>query len=71
MEKTFRITVKGKTINSNKLQVLISNESMSIINKLTHKKMKSAFVDHAIKCAFQNSKPNEKEIFFGTSLGER
>jgi hypothetical protein len=63
--------VKGKTINSNKLQVLISNESMSIINKLTHKKMKSAFVDHAIKCAFQNSKPNEKEIFFGTSLGER
>jgi hypothetical protein len=63
--------VKGKTINSNKLQVLISNESISIINKLTHKKMKSAFVDHAIKCAFQNSKPNEKEIFFGTSLGER
>ncbi len=63
--------MKGKTINSNKLQVLISNESMSIINKLTHKKMKSAFVDHAIKCAFQNSKPNEKEIFFGTSLGER
>ncbi len=63
--------MKGKTINSNKLQVLISNESMSIINKLTHKKMKSAFIDHAIKCAFQNSKPNEKEIFFGTSLGER
>ena len=63
--------MKGKTINSNKLQVLISNESMSIINKLTHKKMKSAFVDHAIKCAFQNSKPNEKKIFFGTSLGER
>mgnify|MGYP003477423086 FL=1 len=63
--------MKGKTINSNKLQVLISNESMSIINKLTHKKMKSAFVDHAIKCAFQNSKPNEKEIFFGTSLGEK
>ncbi len=63
--------MKGKTNNSNKLQVLISNESMSIINKLTHKKMKSAFVDHAIKCAFQNSKPNEKEIFFGTSLGER
>ena len=63
--------MKGKTINSNKLQVLISNESMSIINKLTHKKMKSAFVDHAIKCALQNSKPNEKEIFFGTSLGER
>lgn len=63
--------MKGKTINSNKLQVLISNESISIINKLTHKKMKSAFVDHAIKCAFQNSKPNEKEIFFGTSLGER
>ena len=51
--------------------MLISNESMSIINKLTHKKMKSAFIDHAIKCAFQNSKPNEKEIFFGTSLGER
>ena len=63
--------MKGKTNNSNKLQVLISNESMSIINKLTQKKMKSAFVDHAIKCAFQNSKPNEKEIFFGTSLGER
>ena len=63
--------MKGKTINSNKLQVLISNESMSIINKLTHKKMKSAFVDHAIKCAFQNSKPNEKEIFFGSSIGER
>ena len=63
--------MKGKTINSSKLQVLISNESMSIINKLTHKKMKSAFVDHAINCAFQNSKPNEKEIFFGTSLGER
>ena len=63
--------MKGKTNNSNKLQVLISNESMSIINKLTHKKMKSAFVDHAIKCAFQNSKPNEKEIFFGTSLGEK
>ena len=63
--------MKGKTINSNKLQVLISNESISIINKLTHKKMKSAFIDHAIKCAFQNSKPNEKEIFFGTSLGER
>ena len=63
--------MKGKTNNSNKLQVLISNESMSIINKLTHKKMKSAFIDHAVKCAFQNSKPNEKEIFFGTSLGER
>ena len=63
--------MKGKTNNSNKLQVLISNESMSIINKLTHKKMKSAFIDHAIKCSFQNSKPNEKEIFFGTSLGER
>mgnify|MGYP003466773089 FL=1 len=63
--------MKGKTNNSNKLQVLISNESMSIINKLTHKKMKSAFIDHAIKCAFQNSKPNEKEIFFGTSLGEK
>ena len=63
--------MKGKTNNSNKLQVLISNQSMSIINKLTHKKMKSAFIDHAIKCAFQNSKPNEKEIFFGTSLGER
>lgn len=63
--------MKEKTNNSNKLQVLISNESMSIINKLTHKKMKSAFIDHAIKCAFQNSKPNEKEIFFGTSLGER
>ena len=63
--------MKGKTNHSNKLQVLISNESMSIINKLTHKKMKSAFIDHAIKCAFQNSKPNEKEIFFGTSLGER
>ena len=63
--------MKGKTNNSNKLQVLISNESMSIINKLTHKKMKAAFIDHAIKCAFQNSKPNEKEIFFGTSLGER
>lgn len=63
--------MKGKTNNSNKLQVLISNESMSIINKLTHKKMKSAFIDHAIKCAYQNSKPNEKEIFFGTSLGER
>ena len=63
--------MKGKTNNSNKLQVLISNESMSIINKLTHKKMKSAFIEHAIKCAFQNSKPNEKEIFFGTSLGER
>ena len=63
--------MKGKTNNSNKLQVLISNESMSIINKLTHKKMKSTFIDHAIKCAFQNSKPNEKEIFFGTSLGER
>ena len=63
--------MKGKTNNSNKLQVLISNESMSIINKLTHKKMKSAFIDHAIKCAFQNSKPNEKEIIFGTSLGER
>ena len=63
--------MKGKTNNSNKLQVLISNESMSIINKLTHKKMKTAFIDHAIKCAFQNSKPNEKEIFFGTSLGER
>ena len=63
--------MKGKTNNSNKLQVLISNESMLIINKLTHKKMKSAFIDHAIKCAFQNSKPNEKEIFFGTSLGER
>ena len=63
--------MKGKTINSNKLQVLISNESMSIINKLTHKKMKSAFIEHAIKCAFQNSKPNEKEIFFGTSLGEK
>ena len=63
--------MKGKTNNSNKLQVLISNESMSIINKLTHKKMKSAFIDNAIKCAFQNSKPNEKEIFFGTSLGER
>lgn len=63
--------MKGKTNNSNKLQVLISNESMSIINKLTHKKMKSAFIEHAIKCAFQNSKPNEKEIFFGTSLGEK
>ena len=63
--------MKGKTNNSNKLQVLISNESMSIINKLTHKKMKSAFIDHAIKCAFQNSKQKKKEIFFGTSLGER
>ncbi len=63
--------MKGKTNNSNKLQVLISNESMSIINKLTHKKMKSAFINHAIKCAFQNSKQNEKEIFFGSSIGDK
>jgi len=56
--------VKGKTNNSNKLQVFISNESMSIINKLSHKKMKSAFIDHAIKCAFQNSKAKWKRDFF-------
>jgi len=65
------MSVKGKINNSNKLQVLISNESMSIINKLSHKKMKSAFIDHAIKCAFQNSKPNEKEIFFGSLIGDK
>jgi hypothetical protein len=33
--------------------------------------MKSAYVDHAIKCAFQNSKQNEKEIFFGSSIGDK
>lgn len=63
--------MKEKINNSNKLQVLISNESMFIINKLIHKKMKSAYVDHAIKCAFQNSKQNEKEIFFGSSIGDK